>query len=77
MRSPDTVCILNCGHVEHPKGSGNCQTIDCDNEEPKRHVLHEWASALVGGLLLLWVRLETGQGIMEIYLDRLPDLFGG
>lgn len=67
--------ILDCSHVEHPIASGYCQTADCPNVEPERHVVYEWGSVVMVGLILWYVQHATGQGLVDILMDSLPRLF--
>lgn len=75
MRPPDPAVLLDCGHVEHPQSTGFCQTVDCPNREPMRHLVYEWGSVVVIGLILWWVQAATGRGMVRILLDSLPSLF--
>jgi hypothetical protein len=72
VRPPDPVHILDCGHVEFKHG--HCATTDCPNYLGNRVPMV--TSMLLSTALLLWVRIVTGRGAIEIIMDALPALPG-
>lgn len=74
MSQTITPVILECGHVEIRKG--HCATTDCHLYiGPPRNLKAEVASMIAIGAMLIWVRVITGRGALDIIMDSLPPLF--
>jgi hypothetical protein len=78
MRPIEPPVILDCGHIEIK--NGYCATIDCPNfidaphTDSPRNIKAEAISIIASGALLIWVRVVTGRGALDILSDYLPSL---